>query len=149
MIRYLLNITVFAFALSFSFLSSAWGQLEKPFNQLVLKKADLEALYGVKTLECFTFQENIGFDKDQAELVNRCLNGVETLSQALAEVPDAGMTIIGISNRFVRTAGFKTILVPWDASKTSMVDFLKDRLSEEEKSQFIDKIRNLKKEIIS
>jgi hypothetical protein len=147
--RYFINITVLTFALSTFFLSSAWGQLEMPFNQLVLKKAELEELYGVRTLECFTFQENIGFDKDQAELVGRCLKGVETLSQALAEVPDAGMTMIGISNRFVRTAGFKTVLVPWDASKSSMADFLKERLSEEEQSQFIGKIRNLKKGIIS
>jgi len=149
MIRFPIHITVLACAFSLLFFGSAWGQLGIPFNQLVIKKAKLENLYGVKTLECFSFQENIGLDKDQAEMVFRCLKGVETLSQALAEVPEAGMTMIGISSRFVRTAGFKTILVPWDASKSSMTDFLKERLSDEEQSQFIEKIRGLKKEIIS
>jgi hypothetical protein len=149
MTRHLNKILILACAFSILSLSLAWGQTETSFNKLVLKKAELESLYGVKTLECFTFLENIGYDKDQAEMVSRCLKGAETLSQALADVPDTGITIIGVSNRFIRTGGFKTILVPWDASKSSMVDFLKDNLSEEEQSKFIDKILDLKKEIIS
>lgn len=119
------------------------------FNRLVLKKAELESRYGALTLECFTFQENIGFDKDQAELVNRCLKGVETLVMALADVPDAGINMIGVGYRFARTAGFKTILVPWDASRAAMTDFLRDRLSPEEQALFIDKIRSLKRKILS
>ncbi|MGV7220854.1 MAG: hypothetical protein ACQ9MH_04955 [Nitrospinales bacterium] len=149
MIRHLNKRTVLVCVISFLLYSSAWGQVGTPFNQLVINKAEIEKLYGVKTLECFTFQENIGFDKDQAEMVNRCLKGVETLSRALADVPDTGITMVGISNRFIRTGGFKTILIPWNASKSSMADFLKDKLTVEEQSQFIDKILDLKKEIIS
>jgi hypothetical protein len=149
MIRHLIKITILACAFLFPLLGSAWGQVGTPFNQLVLKKTELETLYGVKTLECFAFLENIGFDNDQAEMVNRCLKGVETLSLALADVPDSGITMVGVSNRFIRTGGFRTVLIPWDASKSSIVDFLKKKLSEDEQSQFIEKILDLKKEIIS
>ena len=149
MIRSLIKKFVLVCVISFVFLGSAWGQIGTPFNQLVIKKAEIENHYGIKTLECFAFQENIGFDKDQAEMVNRCLKGVETLSLALADVPDTGINMVGISNRYIRTGGFKTILVPWDASQSSMADFLKEKLSEEEQSQFIDNILYLKKEIIS
>ncbi len=120
-----------AYILIFDFPPFAWSEPMARFNQLVLKKAELENRYGVETLECFTFQDNIGSNKDQAELVNRCLKGIETLASAMAEVPDAGINMIGVSNRFLRTAGFKTILVTWDASKGEIKHFLKERLSPE------------------
>ncbi len=149
MIRHSFDIIIITFALIFTFLPVAWGESTTPFNQLVLKKAGLESRYGPLALECFTFQDNIGFDKDQAELVNRCLKGVETLALALAEVPDTGISVVGVSDRFARTTGFKTILVPWDASKGDVVDFLRKRRPPEEQARFIDKIHSLKRKIIS
>ncbi len=138
-----------AFAIAFSFLPYAWAEPVARFNLLVLKKAELEIRFGARTLECFTFKDDIGFDKDQAELVNRCFKGAETLASAMAEVPDAGINMVGVSDRFARVAGFNAMLFPWDASQNEIAAFLRQRLSPEARSRFIDKIHSLKRKIRS
>ena len=121
------------------------GAQEPPslFNPLVLEKADLENRSAVRTLECFPFVENIGFTEDQKTLVGNCLAGLRTLKEALAEVPEADYHTVGISHRFLRSGGFQTILVPWDAGKEEMVRFLKKRLSDSERARFLDNIFSL------
>ncbi len=122
-------------------------EISSPFNQLVLEKADLEKRSAVRTLECFSFVENIGFTEDQKTLVGNCLAGLRTLKEALAEVPEADYHTVGISHRFLRSGGFQTILVPWDAGKEEMVRFLKKRLSDSERARFLDNIFSLKRQI--
>ncbi|MBI4384643.1 MAG: hypothetical protein HY579_11490 [Nitrospinae bacterium] len=116
---------------------------ENAFNRLVLQKAELERQFGVKGVECFPFLEN--YAKGQPALVRDCLAGVETLRQALAEVPDADIQTVGISSRFLKTAGFHTVLVPWNASKDEVADFLRRKTPPEEQKRFLEEIRSLKK----
>jgi len=119
------------------------------FNQLVEQKQVLENQFGIKTLECFPFTKNIGFTEDQVPLIEQCLQGVSTLREALTQVDETDYKEVGISNRFLKTAGFHTILIDWKASASEVVQFLNQRLNPEEQSKFLDKIRTLKKEISS
>ncbi|NIP99039.1 MAG: hypothetical protein GWM98_00260, partial [Nitrospinaceae bacterium] len=72
------------------------------FNRLVQEKASLETRFGVATLECFPFVEHIGRTEDQVPLIERCLRGTRTLGEALEQVPDAGIRMVGVSDRFLR-----------------------------------------------
>ena len=120
---------------------------ENTFNQLLMEKLALEKEHGIKTLECFPFIKKIGFSEDQIPLIKNCLTGTRTLRQALGKVPKADVRKVGVSDRFLRTGGFHTILVPWNASVKKMVQFLKQRPSDEEKKQFLEKIHALKRTI--
>lgn len=120
---------------------------ENTFNQLLTEKLTLEKEHGVKSLECFPFIKKIGFTEDQIPLIENCLTGTRTLIKALAQTPKADILNIGISDRFLRSGGFHTILVPWNASKEKMVQFLQQHQSDEEKKQFLEKIHALKQAI--
>jgi regulator of replication initiation timing len=119
------------------------------FNTLALNKMELEQKYGITSLECFPFLVNIGSNSDQAERVRQCQVGVATLVAAVKEVPNTGLRTIGISSRFLRSGGFHTLLVQWDATKEDMAQILRDTPSAEEQKQFIAKVRQLKKQIQS
>ena len=120
--------------------------LANTFNQLVLQKAELESRFGIQWLKCFPFTEKVGFMEDQANLVRNCLVGVKTLKGALEEVPDADINTVGIGFRFFRTSGFHTVFIPWNASKSEVAGFLRQRLSKEEQSRYMEKTLALKKQ---
>lgn len=117
------------------------------FHQLLEEKQALEKQFGVQTLECFPFIKNIGFTEDQIPLIEQCLTGTRTLKEAFADSGNPGYKTIGISHRFLKTGGFHTILIPWNATKDEVTKFLNNRLSQEEQTAFLDKIRGLKKDI--
>ena len=119
------------------------------FNQLVEQKQILKNRFGIETLECFPFTKEIGFTEDQIPLIEKCLQGVTTLKEALAQIGNADYKEVGGSNRFLKTAGFHTILIDWKASPSELVRFLNHRLNTEEQLEFLDKIRLLKKKIAS
>ena len=119
------------------------------FNALSLAKMELEQRYGIANLECFPFIVEIGFNSDEAERVRQCGIGVLTLASALKEVPNSGLRTVGISERFLRSGGFHTLLVPWNATQEDMVRVLKETPAADEQKQFIAKVRLLKKQIQS
>ena len=119
------------------------------FNTLVLAKMELEQKYGITNLECFPFLIKIGSNDDQAERVRQCQVGITTLSSALKEVPNTGLRTVGISTRFLRSGGFRTLLVQWDATKEAMILALLSTPSAEAQKQFIAKVHQLKKQVQS
>ena len=119
------------------------------FNVLSLVKMELEQRYGITNLECFPFLINIGSNADEAERVRQCQIGVTTLASALKEIPNAGLRTVGISTRFLRSGGFHTLLVKWDATKEAMILALQSTPSVEEQKHFIGKVHQLKKQIQS
>jgi hypothetical protein len=118
------------------------------FNRLVVVKGELENRFSLERLECFPFVENIGFTEDQRDFIRKCLRGAETLRAALEEKPDAGVRVAGIESRFLRTAGFNTILVPWDAAREEMIRFLEAIPPEPEQKTFLEKVRSVKQAIL-
>ena len=120
---------------------------ENTFHALLSEKAVLEQRYGVKNLECFPFKQDIGFTQDQIPLIENCLSAVRTLKDAFKEVAEPEYRVVGISTRFLRTAGFHTVLVKWDASKEELVRFLKGNMPRKQRRGFLDQIIALKKEI--
>jgi hypothetical protein len=134
------------FALAFILAGAAQGA-ENTFNQLLLEKLALEKEHGIKSLECFPFITKIGFTEDQIPLIENCLTGTRTLRQALGKASNAGVRDIGISDRFLRTGGFHTFLVPWNASKDEMTKFLNQQPDDDGKNQFLEKIHGLKRTI--
>jgi hypothetical protein len=117
------------------------------FNELVQEKRILENQFNIDTLECFPFIKKIGFTDDQIPLVNQCLKGASALKEAFGNVSHKDYKEVGISNRFMRTAGFHTVLINWKASPTEIAKFLNTRLSIAQRTQFLDKVRALKKKI--
>jgi hypothetical protein len=143
----LLAVAAFTIVSLHGWSGAAAGAAESALNQLLQNKAILEKQHGVKTLECFPFIKDIGITKNQIPLINNCLTGTRSLEDALAQLPVADIRTVGISTRFLRTGGFHTVLVPWDASTSSMVQFLKKNKSEDEKRKFLEKIHALKRSI--
>ncbi len=141
--------TVFtAFVLNFILTGAGTAEsAENTFNQLLMEKLALEKKHGIKSLECFPFIKKIGFTEDQIPLIENCLTGTRNFRQALIQVPEAEVRNIGISDRFLRTGGFHTFLIPWNASKDKMVQFLKQQPDDEGKKQFLEKIHALKRTI--
>jgi len=137
-----------AFVLTFILTGAGTAQsAENTFNQLLMEKWALEKEHGIKSLECFPFIKKIGFTEDQILLIENCLTGTRTFRQALLKTPKVEVQNIGISDRFLRTGGFHAFLVPWNASKDKMVQFLKQQPGDEEKKQFLEKIHALKRTI--
>jgi hypothetical protein len=118
-----------------------------PFHQLVQSKANLEKQFGIQTLECFPFIKKIGFTEDQPTLIANCLKGIQTLTTALGQVPDNQNKVIGIGDRFLRSGGFHTVLIPWNASAEDMARHLKQDLSKKEQNDFLEKVFSLKRKI--
>jgi hypothetical protein len=145
MVKQLFSRIFLTFWLGFLFISSP--ATANTFHQLLDEKQQLEKQFGVHTLECFPFIKKIGFTEDQIPLIEQCLTGTRTLNKAFTESARSDYKDIGISNRFLRTAGFHTILIPWDATKEDILRFLSNRKSHEEQTAFLDNIRGLKQEI--
>lgn len=118
------------------------------FNELVDLKAGLEHRYGIRTLECFPFLQAVGTNADQAEWVRRCLEGTRTLRQALREFPVDELREVGISTRFLRSGGFHTLMIPWDASPERVVETLRSRLTPLAREQLLSRVRELKRTIL-
>ncbi|SVD13181.1 uncharacterized protein METZ01_LOCUS366035, partial [marine metagenome] len=95
----------------------------------------------------FPFKENIGFTEDQIQLIVQCLEGVQTFESAIKLAVSPEINSVGISNRFLRTGGFKTILIPWDSSSEEIIAFLSGQASKEEQEHFLEKILTLKNQI--
>ncbi len=119
------------------------------FNQLVLLKSGLESRYGIKRLECFPFQKNIGDDANQIQLIDHCLSGAETLKASLDSLGSTPIQTVGVSHRFLRTGGFHTILIPWNTTQEALTEFLNAGISVSEQEKFLNQIRAVKSEILS
>lgn len=145
--RYYLSSIVFLFFLLFLFPQPV--KAANAFNALSLVKMEVEQRYDIANLECFPFITNIGSNSDEAERVRQCGVGVATLLSALKAVPNTGLRTVGISDRFLRSGGFHTLLVKWDATQEEMVRVLKAIPSAEKQKQFIAKVHQLKKQIVS
>ena len=117
------------------------------FHQLLKEKQVLERQFDLKTLECFPFIKKIGFTEDQVSLIKQCLTGTRTLKEAFIASKVSAYKTIGISNRFLKTAGFQTILIPWNATKDEIIQFLNKRTSQEDQTSFLDKIQEVKQNI--
>lgn len=117
------------------------------FHQLLQEKHELEKQFDIQSLECFPFIKNIGFTEDQIPLIKQCLAGTQTLKEAFTSSGNPHYKIVGISDRFLKTAGFHTILIPWNSTKDEVIQFLNKRRSQEEQTAFLDKIRGLKRDI--
>ncbi len=138
---------LFAGFFLFLFVGQAFPDSANTFNKLILEKKSMESRFGVHTVECFPFLENIGFTEDQVPLIKNCLAGVRLLASALSLAPDAEIRTAGIGTRFLRTAGFHTVLIPWNASVEEVVDFLRKRVPKVEQNRFLDLISSLKGDI--
>ncbi|SVB32629.1 uncharacterized protein METZ01_LOCUS185483, partial [marine metagenome] len=139
--------SVLVIVLIFFLSSESFSNSPNKFNQLVLAKNFLESKFGVRSVECFPFKENIGFTEDQIPLIEQCLAGVQLFKSALDKVPKPEILSVGISTRFLRTGGFKTVLIPWDASLGEVVSFLREKVSKVEQDHFLEKISILKSKI--
>ncbi|MGP0565204.1 MULTISPECIES: hypothetical protein [unclassified Nitrospina] len=117
---------------------------ESAFNRLVLQKQFLEKTYGIARLECFPFMEKFGDREGETRRILECLKGVLTLTAALKEVPDADLNRVAISTRFLRTGGFHTVLIPWDAEVADLARILRERLSPADQQAFLEKIAAVK-----
>jgi hypothetical protein len=131
------------------FLLSMWFVLPSSlyanaFHQLLGEKQTLEKEFDIQTLECFPFIKEIGFTEDQVPLIEQCLTGTRTLREALTDSNNSNYKIVGISNRFLKTAGFHTILIPWNATRGEITQFLNTQRNHEEQTAFLDEIRGLK-----
>ncbi len=117
------------------------------FHQLLEEKQALEKQFDIQTLECFPFIKKIGLTEDQIPLIEQCLTGTRALREAFTDSNISNYKVVGISNRFLKTAGFHTILIPWNATRDDITQFLTKQLSHEEQTAFLDKIRGLKQTI--
>ena len=118
-----LRVTLLVIIFIFVSLDESFSGPSNKFNQLILAKSVLESKFGVRSVECFPFKENIGFTEDQIQLIERCLTGVQAFGLALSRAASPEIHSVGISKRFLRTGGFNTILIPWDASSDEIVSF--------------------------
>jgi len=141
----LIFVGVFVFLNPFN--SLAETSKKNVFHGLLVAKAEMERDFGLEQLECFPFIKKIGFSKDETLLVGNCLLGTETLHRALKEVKSVGLRVVGISDRFLRTGGFDTVLIPWNASKGDVIHFLQSGMSWEEQTTFLNKVNQVKSEI--
>ncbi len=118
------------------------------FHELLNTKRSLEKRFGLTTLECFPFINKIGSNQGEIDLIQKCLKSVKTLEEAVSQVEDSPYRVVGVGSGFLRTGGFQTVHIPWDASAKALAEFLNARPSPEEQSDFLDKIFALKKTIL-
>jgi len=142
-----LRVTLLAIIFIFISLDESFSGPSNKFNQLILAKSVLESKFGIRSVECFPFKENIGFTEDQIQLIERCLTGVQAFGLALSRAASPEIHSVGISKRFLRTGGFNTILIPWDASSDEIVSFLRGKISKAEREHFLEEISTLKYKI--
>lgn len=122
---------------------------DNTFNQLILEKESLENRFGVRTVECFPFLENIGFTEDQIPLIENCLTGARLLAAALSRsLNEEEIHTVGIGTRFLRTGGFHSVLIPWNASTEEIAAFLKGQVPKSDQTRFLDRIFSLKRDTI-
>ena len=141
--RITLLVIIFIYLLS----GVSFPNSSNKFNQLILAKNSLESKFGVRSVECFPFKENIGFTEDQIPLIENCLAGVRLLELALDQVSKSEIYSVGISTRFLWTGGFNTALIPWNASLEETLTFFKGQISKEKQDHFLSKILMLKRKI--
>ena len=60
-----IKIFLLGIILVFVYSKEAFSNSKNTFNQLVLAKGSLESRFGVRSIECFPFKEDIGFTEDQ------------------------------------------------------------------------------------
>jgi len=142
-------IKVFFFGVVLFFASSqdSLSNPQNTFNQLVLARSSLESKFGVSSVECFPFKKDIGFTEDQISLIKQCLSGIRLLLSALEQTAPFKINMVGISTRFLRTGGFNTFLIPWNASLQETIDFLEKNISKEQQDKFLNRILTLKLKI--
>ncbi len=145
--RPLLFTLTLTLAIGLSASGAIAGSVGQTLAALLQEKSELEKQHGVETLECFPFLQNIGFDEDQPPLIENCLTGARTLKAALGRLPAPAYRVIGISDRFLRTGGFHTALVPWNAPVEEMARILADTPPEAEQRRFLARIGDIKKQI--
>ncbi len=121
---------------------------ENYFNRLVKLKAEMELNFGLERLECFPFKRNVGFIEDQIKYGEKCYQGAAVLNQALGDVRGHMIKVIGVGEKFLRTNGFHSALIPWNASREEMADFLGKQFSREEQARLLDSVRELKQNIL-
>ncbi len=131
------------------FASPVAAETENYFNGLVKLKAGMERDFGLERLECFPFKKNVGFIEDQIQHVEKCYQGAVVLNQALGDARGHTIKVIGVGEKFLRTNGFHTVLIPWDASREEMATFLGKKISREEQVRLLDSVRELKEKILS
>ncbi|QPJ64536.1 MAG: hypothetical protein G3M78_03645 [Candidatus Nitrohelix vancouverensis] len=141
-----LSLILFSWFCIFPSLASA--QDNSDFNELIQVKRQLETQHGVKSLECYPFLHDIGFDKDQAVLISRCLTGARTLLMVLPQVEQPAYHTLGVGFQYLKTGGFQTAILPWNASAEEMVNYLNDRLSLDERNAYLDRVSQVKRGII-
>ena len=143
------SLSIFLLGIILFFLSSSESFASPPnkFNQLVLAKNSLEKKFGVRSVECFPFKEDIGFTEDQIQFIEQCYTGVQLFASALNKISKVEIFSIGISTRFLKTGGFNTILIPWDAPLKEVVSFLGEKISKANQKIFLEEISTLKHKI--
>ena len=124
------------------------ARADNTFNALWLERARLEREFGIQTLECFPFLREIGETADQVPLVEKCLAGTRTLGEALTAADHPGYRTVGIGTGYLRTGGFQTVLVPWDAKRPELAEFLSQAPSAKEQEDFLGRVRSVKQEIL-
>ncbi|MBT3516716.1 MAG: hypothetical protein HN465_03955, partial [Nitrospina sp.] len=136
------SLSIFLLGIILFFLSSSESFASPPnkFNQLVLAKNSLEKKFGVRSVECFPFKEDIGFTEDQIQFIEQCYTGVQLFASALDKISKVEIFSIGISPRFLKTGGFNTILIPWDAPLKEVVSFLGEKISKANQKIFLEEI---------
>jgi hypothetical protein len=142
-----LSISLLGVIFVFLSLSESFSSPPNKFNQLILAKSSLEYKFGVRSVECFPFKEDIGFTEAQIQLIEQCYTGVQLFASALDKIAKVEIFSVGISTRFLRTGGFNTILIPWNASLEEVISFLKEKISKENQKLFLGEISTLKHKI--
>ena len=133
--------SVLVIVLIFFLSSESFSNSPNKFNQLILAKNFLEFKFGIRSVECFPFKENIGFTEDQIPLIEQCLAGVQLFKLALGKIAQPEIFSVGISTRFLRTRGFNTVLVPWNASVGEVVFFCERKYQKWNRTIFLKKYR--------
>jgi len=138
---------LFGLTVAFLFPRESFSNSKNTFNQLVVAKASLESRFGLRSVECFPFKKNIGFTEDQIPLIENCLVGIRLIMSALEQAHNLEIHTVGISSRFLRTGGFNTFLIPWNASLDDTIAFLEKKIPKEQQDEFLSKVLMLKRKI--
>ena len=119
-------------------------EVTNTLHRLLLSKANLENRFGIERLECYPFIARIGFTEDQRHLIENCLKTAVTLTRVLEETNRKDLRVVGISDHFLKTGGFDTVLIQAGATHEEILQFLGTPLTQVEQQQFLDKINQAK-----
>ena len=132
-----------AFFLIFPQFSEA-KDITNTLHRLLLIKKKMESQFGLEQLECYPFIDKIGLTKDQKPLIENCLRSAEILLQVLRVTKRRDLRVVGISDRFLKTGGFDTVLIRSGASQDDMIRFLGSPLTQKEQQYFLEQINKTK-----